>query len=143
MSFQVEIVKSPKSKLGEGPHWHEETKSLYYVDIYGGSILRYDSKINETFEAKIEGEKIIGFIIPVSNSKNKFAIGLMRRVGIIEWDGKSKQAKLLKIILEVENHVKYENRINDAKVDPYGRLYFGTMRIEDLSAGNTIGRCYF
>lgn len=81
---------------------------------------------------KLDGEPVLGFIIPVEGSKNEFAIGIGRRVGIISWDGKSPKAQLVRIALEVEKGEKYKtNRFNDAKADPTGRFYGGTMRLEE------------
>ncbi|XP_055326181.1 regucalcin-like [Sitodiplosis mosellana] len=147
MSFKVEAVPSPKSILGEGPHWDEQLQSLFYNDIYGteASILRYDFKENKTYSAKIDGEKIVGFIIPVANTTktcelDEYAVGICRRVGIVHWDGKSPKALLGPIAFEVEDD-KPENRFNDAKADPVGRFYGGTMRQEskgdlfDVAAG--------
>jgi len=133
-SYKVEVVPSPLSVLGEGPHWDIETQSLYYIDIYGNkaSINRYDYAENKTYGATLDGEPVIGFIIPVEGSKNEFAIGIGRRVGIINWDGKSPKAKLVRIALEVEKGEKFKtNRFNDAKADPTGRFYGGTMRLEE------------
>jgi len=139
MSYKVEVVPSPKSNLGEGPHWDEITQSLYYNDIYGkeATILRYDFKENKTYSATIDGEPIVSFIIPVANSvdhyADRYAVGIGRRVGIIQWDGKSSHGKLLHIGFEVEEDDKYKNnRFNDAKADPIGRFYGGTMRFEEL-----------
>lgn len=139
MAYKVEVVQSPKSNLGEGPHWDEFTQSLYYNDIYGkeATILRYDFKQNKTYTATIDGEPIVSFIIPVANSvdhySDRYAVGIGRRVGIIQWDGKSSKAKLLHIAFEVEEDDKYiNNRFNDAKADPIGRFYGGTMRFEEL-----------
>lgn len=79
-----------------------------------------------------DGEPVIGFIIPVQGSPNEFAIGIGRRVGIISWDGKSPKARLVRIALEVEKSERYKtNRFNDAKADPTGRFYGGTMRLEE------------
>lgn len=136
MPIKVETVPSPKSLLGEGPHWDEQTQSLYYNDIYGeeASILRYDYSENKVYSAKIDGEPIVGFIIPVANTTktcelDEYAVGLSRRVGIVHWDGKSPKALLGPIAFEVENE-KPDNRFNDCKADPVGRFYGGTMRLE-------------
>lgn len=133
MPFKVELVPSPKSDLGEGPHWDEGTQSLYYNDIYGkeASILRYDYKKNKVYSAKIEGEPVVSFIIPVANAPDQYAVGIGRRVGIVQWDGISPKAKLGTIAFEVEEN-KPDNRFNDAKADPLGRFYGGTMRYETL-----------
>lgn len=137
MSYKVEVVPSPKCILGEGPHWDGMAQSLYYNDIYGNeaSVLRYDFKENKTYSAKIDGEPVVSFIIPVANSvdhySDRYAVGIGRRVGIIQWDGKSEKAKLMHIGFEVEEDEKYvDNRFNDAKADPVGRFYGGTMRLE-------------
>lgn len=82
-NYKVEVVPSPKSDLGEGPHWDEGTQSLYYNDIYGkeASILRYDFKENKVYSAKIDGEPVVSFIIPVANAVDQYAVGIGRRVG--------------------------------------------------------------
>lgn len=136
MTYKVELVPSPKCDLGEGPHWDEMTQSLYFNDIYGkNSVLRYDIKENKTYAATIDGYPIVSFIIPVANSvdhySDRYAVGIGREVGIIHWDGKSPKAKLMNVAFEVETDEKYvHNRFNDAKADPVGRFYGGTMRLE-------------
>lgn len=133
MGYKVEVVKtSPKSELGEGPHWDEMSQSLFYNDIYGteASILRYDFNENKVYSAKIDGEPIVSFIIPVANTIDQYAVGIGRRVGIVQWDGKSTKAKLGPIAFEVDE--EKTNRFNDAKADPVGRFYGGTMRLEEL-----------
>lgn len=146
MPFKVEVVPSPQSVLGEGPHWDEATQSLYYNDIYGkeASILRYDYKEKKVYSAKIDGEPVVSFIIPVANTTDQYAVGIGRRVGIIQWDGVSPKAKLGTIAFDVEDG-KVDNRFNDAKADPVGRFYGGTMRLEALGdlfkvAGGTFYR---
>lgn len=51
--YSVEQLPSPLSQLGEGPVWDVDTQSLYYVDINGAAILRYDYAENKTYSAKI------------------------------------------------------------------------------------------
>lgn len=79
----------------------------------------------------IDDEPVVSFIIPVEGTTDEFAVGIYRRIGIVRWDGKSSKATLLKIALEVESEDRYKtNRFNDAKADPYGRFFGGTMRLE-------------
>lgn len=130
-SYKVEEVKSsPISVLGEGPHWDIERQSLYYNDIYGDkqSISRYDYNEDKTYNAVIPGHPVISFIIPVVKSNDQFIVGSGKKVVLIQWDGVSGQAKVVKTVGEVEQNLA-ENRFNDAKCDPFGRFYGGTMRI--------------
>ncbi|XP_058822839.1 regucalcin-like isoform X2 [Topomyia yanbarensis] len=113
-----------------GPHWCVERQSLYYIDIYGGTIHRYDYKENKTYTATIDDYPVISFIIPVKNSTTKFIIGTGREVTMIEWDGVSSTAKYVKTVGQVELELP-DNRFNDAKVDSSGRFYGGTMRLEE------------
>lgn len=136
-SYKVEPIETtPVSVLGEGPHWDVARQSLYYNDIYGDkqSISRYDYHENTTYNAKIPGHPVISFIIPVDGSNDQFIVGSGKKVVLIQWDGKSAEAKAVKTVGEVELDMD-ENRFNDAKCDPFGRFHGGTMRIgERLSA---------
>lgn len=160
-SYKIEQLSSPFSIIGEGPHWDAESQSLYYNDIYGNeaSILRYDYNEKRTYSATIgskniiftgikhskiinniflfalkllDGEPVVSFILPVEGTCNEFAVGIGRRVGVVRWDGKSPKAKLVRIAFEVEHGNEFKsNRFNDAKADPSGRFYGGTMRLEE------------
>lgn len=133
-AVKVSLIESPKSVLGEGPHWDAESQNLYYIDIYGTeySVLRYSLTENKTYGATIDGEPNVSFIIPVAGTTDQFAVGIGRRVGVIQWDGESSKAKLLRVALQVEDGPEFkENRFNDAKADPSGRLYAGTMHVEN------------
>lgn len=119
--------ESQRVELGEGPHWDVSRQSLYYVDILGPAILRYDFKSGEIFKATVNGNNApIGFISPVKGKRDEFIIGAGRRIVLIKWDGSSKEASIIKSLGEVDQS-KTENRINDGKIDPKGVLFFGTM----------------
>lgn len=50
---------------------------------------------------------------------------------MVQWDGKSPKAKLIRIVLEAENCTEYETNIfDDSHADPYGRLFVGSRRTE-------------
>lgn len=54
-TYKVEVLPSPTSQIGEGPHWDVDTQSLYYNDIYGrdASVHRFDYAENKTYSATI------------------------------------------------------------------------------------------
>lgn len=134
MTYKVKVLPSPKSLCGTRAHWDEHHQSLYYCDVHGGSIFRYDYNAEKTYSATVDDEHVVAFIIPVANTTktsdyDEYALGLGRRVGIVHWDGVSAKAVIGPIAFEVEEN-KENNRWNAAKADPVGRFYGGTMRSE-------------
>lgn len=130
-AYNVEMVPSPRSVQGESPHWDLYTQSLYYVDVVGTeyTFLRYCPEENRVYGGNIDGEPRVSFIIPVAGTSDEFAVGLGLRVGVMRWNGKSPKAELLRIALDVSNFDEVAtNNFNDAKADPYGRFFGGTLR---------------
>ncbi|KAG7298903.1 hypothetical protein JYU34_017360 [Plutella xylostella] len=127
MAPRVEKVCEPVL-LGEGPHWDCKRQALYYVSIQDHTIHKYVPATNEHCKTKLEGR--VGFIVPVEGSADQFVVGLERRFLVIQWDGKDgSKTKVVKELAEVEHG--RNTRINDAKCDPRGRLYGGTMGHEE------------
>lgn len=158
-SYKVEVLSSPESDIATRAHWDIGSQRLFYVDIYNNnsSLLCYDYAENKTYSATIgllynhrkwwhsflneffirayiDNEPVVAFIIPVENTTDEFAVGIGRRVGIVRWNGRTPKATLLRIALEVEtNDDRFKtNRFNDAKADPRGRFFGGTMRLEEF-----------
>nr|XP_021185516.2 regucalcin isoform X1 [Helicoverpa armigera] len=110
--------------LGEGPHWDHEEQALYFVSIFDHTVHKYVPETNKHTRAKLDGMPT--FIIPVEGKKHHFVVGLNRQVVEIQWDGQDHTAKVVKTIVEVDQD-NPKNRFNDAKADPRGRLFAGTM----------------
>ncbi|XP_022217077.1 regucalcin isoform X1 [Drosophila obscura] len=127
MSYKVEPLPDSYAGLGEGPHWDVATQSLYYVDLEAGKLLRYDFKQNKVYATQIEGESFAAFVLPIEGKPQEFAVGCARRVVIVKWDGVSPVAKVVRTLFEVQPELE-KNRLNDAKADPRGRFFGGTMR---------------
>ncbi|KAG6453937.1 hypothetical protein O3G_MSEX008390 [Manduca sexta] len=126
MSPQVEAVTKPVW-LGEGPHWDSEERALYFVSIFDNSVHKYVPDTDKHTSAKLDGMPT--FIIPVDGKRNHFVVGLNRKVVEIEWSGEMNAAKVVKTVAEVDQD-NPKNRFNDAKADPRGRLFAGTMGYE-------------
>lgn len=78
-----------------------------------------------------EGIDVIGFVVPVKNTPDQFILGTMTNLTLIKWNGTSANGEILRVLGTVE-HDKINTRFNDAKADPKGRLFAGTMRLEEV-----------
>lgn len=126
MAPVIEVV-TERAILGEGPHWDEATQSLYYVDIFGQTINKFVPSTNTHTKARIEGGAV-ALVIPVEGTSDKFLVGLGRKLIVVTWDGVSTTVSNIEELLEVENEPGFtNNRWNDGKADPTGRLWAGTM----------------
>ncbi|MEO2045064.1 MAG: SMP-30/gluconolactonase/LRE family protein [Pirellulales bacterium] len=114
--------------LGEGPCWHAEEKVLYWVDILGKNLHRYDplSKTDHTWQF----DQTVGTVAPRTSGGLLLAL----RHGFAFFDSSSGKIEQL---APVEPNLK--TRFNDGKCDPRGRFWCGTM---DLQEKESIGNFY-
>lgn len=115
--MELELAGSYRSRWGEGPLWWDN--SLYYVDIEGHQVLRYDpeSDREETWEI---GERV-GTVVP-------------RREGGLVIAGDKGFALLDPLSGEITplgdpESDKPDNRVNDGKCSPDGRFFAGTISL--------------
>tara|TARA_B100001167_G_scaffold66610_1_gene39309 strand:+ start:1299 stop:2174 length:876 start_codon:yes stop_codon:yes gene_type:complete len=116
--------------LGEGPIWIHDTKSLMWLDIKGKSLHTF-SYITKNFTDK-KLVKTTTWILPILNS-NSFLVGT--EDGVEEYDYNENKFELK---LSIEGDLP-NNRLNDAKIDKNGNLWFGTM---DNTEKETSGSFY-
>jgi len=150
--MKVEVVsKALLCQLGEGPHWSVAEGVLYYVDIKKGRVLRYDPRNGGSCcYVDVHGNDPVSFVIPSARKENEFMIGRGRDLCRLHWDfaqkseehghnGKEGQGEncvekplhwvvvMAKVDRLGPNGEFYNNRFNDGKCDPLGRLWAGTM----------------
>jgi sugar lactone lactonase YvrE len=112
----IQAPLATRDDLGEGPHWDAERAELLRVDITQGLILRFDPATGR--ETSIAFDPPVGFAIP--RDGGGLVIGTQHAVVLVHPDGSNDT------IAEVEQELP-GNRFNDAKCDPSGRLWAGTM----------------
>jgi sugar lactone lactonase YvrE len=103
--------------VGESPLWHPQERKLYWVDIQGKKVHRFDPQTtrNETFDLPdlvtcLAFRKTGGLLLTL---RKQFAFfdpdsGTLEMLATVEGD-------------------KPHNRFNDGRVDPQGRFWAGTM----------------
>lgn len=121
--------------VGTRIHFDECSNNVYFVDLPNCTVYRYDLNTGKTTKAKV-GTEPLGFMFPVAGSNVKFIASLSRKLAFVEWDGSSPEVCKVEIITEVEPDMK-DNRFNGGKVDPWGRLWAGTMGPAD-EKGETV-----
>ncbi|CAH0720264.1 unnamed protein product, partial [Brenthis ino] len=130
MSLKVERIISDVQELGEGPHWDERQKALFFVNIKGFSIHKYVPATKQHTKTKLNGN--VGFIVPVEGTTDQFIVGLEKQFVIVQWDGgDGSPASVVKELGTVDEGVEPPTRINDGKADPRGRVFAGTIGYEN------------
>jgi D-xylonolactonase len=120
MSIEPELVVDCRCALGEGPLWHPIERRLYWTDIIGGRVLRYDPA-GGAHEVCYEGEIVGGFTIQADGALLFF----MARGAVTRWC----EGELTTVIEGIPD--ERESRFNDVIADPAGRVFCGTMPVGD------------
>jgi sugar lactone lactonase YvrE len=102
--------------LGEGPHWDDRAGELLWVDITRGRIHAWAPPDSVVRTETVEGE--VSAIVPRDDVPGHVVAAGHR---LLLRDGEHVQA------LAVVEEGHDDNRFNDCKCDPQGRLWAGTM----------------
>lgn len=64
----------------------------------------------------------------MDGASDKFLVSVGRQLAVVTWDGRSSAPSELELLVEVDTEPwNLNNRFNDGKADPAGRLWAGTM----------------
>ena len=136
--YKAEIIANVSNDLGEGPVWDESSDCLYWVDIEGNKIFRLDYYRNQI--AWIEVNPYPSTII-LTNKHTMIitAIDIIAELPLFVFD-ESHGTKVNMYDSKIYHHShrflgksekdKMTRRFNDGKADASGRLWLGTMAIE-------------
>ena len=116
------------AELGEGPVWVARERALYFVDIVGRAIHRWQDGVHQSWSTPADP----GFIFPCAGGG--FICGL--RGGLYRFEAAT---GIFDLLLPVEAD-KPRHRINDGFVDTAGRLWFGTMHEDTQTPGGALYR---
>jgi sugar lactone lactonase YvrE len=127
---KLECVCPVAATLGEGPFWSAAERAVWFVDIKGRQIHRYDER-RRTLSSWNAPEDV-GFIVPATGGR--MICGL--RTGLYEFRPEIGKFDLI-VRVDAEHS---SNRLNDACVDSMGRLWFGTMDDEETRTTGSLYR---
>jgi sugar lactone lactonase YvrE len=114
MAVEWDVVLEAGADLAEGPVWTGD--ELWWVDLEAGRVHHTDPVIGS--DEVIEVGEPVGAVIP--RSGGGAVLGM--RAGVAFWDAEGREER--RIPIEADDD---ESRMNDAKCDPAGRLFTGTM----------------
>jgi sugar lactone lactonase YvrE len=113
---EIRIVHDGRDRLGEGPSWDERAQELVRVDITGSRVHGWSPTHGPTWTIEVEGE--VG--AAVLREEGGLVLAIDHTLVLRDADGTQRT------IATVEEN-KDENRFNDCRADPQGRLWAGTM----------------
>jgi D-xylonolactonase len=117
--IQPEMIVDIECDLGENPLWHPREQRLYWTDIIGGRLFRYDPATGK-HEQFYQGEPVGGFTFQADGGLLLF----MHRGRIALW----RDGQLKNLVDEIPGEL--DCRFNDVIADPAGRVFCGTMPLE-------------
>jgi sugar lactone lactonase YvrE len=125
---EYDVAVEPPAQLGEGPRWDAQTGTLLWVDILGRRLHRYDP--GRACDDWVQLDELVSAALPRASGHP--LLGLPD--GFYEVDGR----KLSRLVpLEAD---RPENRTNDAACDPEGRLWAGTMALDERTPSGGLYR---
>lgn len=117
--FEASVLSDEKYRLAESPFYDTRFNRLSWVDIPEGKLYQWVNGERQSFDF---GEPI-GAAIPLRRSDGFFAAG---KSGLWKFENGRKE-----IIFDLRDEYKSYQRSNDAKADPVGRVFFGSVTGDD------------
>ena len=121
----IRVAARLGATLGEGPVWDAERSCLWFVDIKGKTLHRFDPATGTLASTVAPGE--IGWVLPADNGR--LLCGL--QTGLHWFDPDTRAFTFWRTV----EPALPGNRLNDACTDSQGRVWFGSM--DNSEAGAT------
>jgi D-xylonolactonase len=114
---KVDCVCAVGAQLGEGPLWSAQDQAVWFVDIKGRLVHRFD--IRGSALSSWQAPEEVGFV--VKSKGGRLVAGL--KSGLHDFDPATGKFTLITRV----DPDRPRNRLNDGYVDGAGRLWFGSM----------------
>jgi len=128
----IDAVVNEPALLGECPLWCPVAEVLWWIDIEGRRLHRYDPSTG--VDRSIDLNRRPGSI-GRTDDPSRLVMASEHQLLLIHWPtGET-------VVLHDLEAAPTQNRLNDGRVDPLGRFVVGSMWA-DTAAGHTTGACY-
>ena len=125
---QIQCLATTHDVCGEGCIWHPQSDSVFWTDINRGLLHRYSSA-NGSVETWSFGEPVTSVVL----TSHEHLLVLVLGSRIVAWD-----TRACTVVEELYRLPEWPCvRCNDARVDPAGVLWFGTMQNNVRDDGTT------
>jgi sugar lactone lactonase YvrE len=125
-----------KNILGEGPVWDEKAQALYWVDILDDRIFKLDTQNKSVKSIEVDAYPS-SIILTKDGTMIVTALDKLLEIPLTAFEEEDKSSDFALNRLEIESDIVGEDkseafvrRFNDGKADASGRLWLGTMVIE-------------
>jgi len=120
IEYKIEAVDESRTQLGEAPYWDKVNGLLYYVDAPIGNIIQFNPATGSVIKKNLGDRTSI--VIGYEGDSNSLLVSKRNEVRKMNWaTGESE------LIATVSPELEGLERFNDAKCDPRGRLFIGTI----------------
>jgi sugar lactone lactonase YvrE len=116
-----DLLLDARATLGEGPFWHPRHHRLFWVDIEGQAV--HDTDPVTRVDCVIPVGEQVGCVVPAGD--RLLVLGL--RSGFAALDLQTRR----RVHVHDPEPQLPDNRFNDGKCDPAGRLWAGTMAVSE------------
>lgn len=125
--MEIETLVETRHKCSEGPHWDADNNRVLFIDIFGKTCTTVDL---ETKKVKVVSgmTETVSAVVPKAGSKDEVVLCHGQKLEFLNLETGNRETIAH---LDPES----DSRLNDAKCDPAGRLWAGTMGPE-ASPGN-------
>lgn len=121
--MRIQQLDVPVCTLGEGPLWSTRDACLYYVDIVSQRLHSYAPESKRHREWSFD--TYVGSVVECQSGGLLIALGDR----VVRFDPSSGALEELAVL----ERDRPQNRLNDGKVDPWGRFWVGSIRRDEQS----------
>ena len=129
-NIEPEVFDGRVCSLGEGPLWHPERKTLYWVDLLNKRVLANGADGQQAWEMG-EMPSAIGWV-----DRERILVACESGLNLMDLETGDK-----KLLCELEPDLP-GNRSNDGRADPWGGFWIGTMGINGEPNQGNLYRWY-